>query len=124
MTAALLEEKAPKTVDRLWDALPVDVAEHARWSGNAGCVPMPAGAFEGLAVENQVSFCCPGSVCLIPDRGVLLFAYGQSQARTEAGNVWATLCGTVEGDTADFFARLAESQRRGRKPISIRRLED
>jgi len=124
VSATLFEDKAPRATELVWGALPLSAdLRHARWSGNAAFVAAQALKTTDLGVENQVSFCYPGSLCLLPDRGEIVFAYGQSQARTEAGNVWASHFGTLEGDTSALFAVLAETQRKGRKAITIRRLE-
>jgi hypothetical protein len=125
VTGALFEDRAPRAVDRLWEALPVSTElRHARRSGNAAYVVAPGMASSDLAVENQVSFCYPGSICLMPSTGTFLLAYGQAQARTEDGNVWVTHLGELEGDTAAFFALLAETQRKGVKQVTITRVED
>lgn len=125
VTATLLEDKAPNAVQHMWAQLPVTAEmRHARRSGNAAYAVMHEAADAGLSVENQVSFCYPGSICLMPATGTLLFSYGQTQARTEDGNVWVTHLGTIEGDLKPFFAVLAERQRRGVEPITITREED
>lgn len=125
VTGALFEDKAPRAADRLWEALPVSTAlRHARRSGNAAYLVPPGMATTELAVENQVSFCYPGSICLMPSTGTILLAYGQAQARTEDGNVWVTHLGELEGNTAAFFALLAETQRKGVRQITITRVED
>jgi hypothetical protein len=124
ITATLLDDKAPDAVEAVWGALPLAATlRHARWSGNAAFVPVPELVKPELKVENQVSFVYPGAICLLPDRGELILGYGQSQARTEAGNVWVSHVAALDGDPAEFFALLAETQKKGHKPISIRRLE-
>ena len=122
--ARLYEDKAPKTVDLLWKALPLaGPLHHARWSGSAAYFAATALRVPSLAVENQVSFPYPGALCLLPTEGEIVFAYAQCQARTSAGNVWPAHFGELEGDTAAFFALLAETQAKGVQPMSIRREE-
>jgi len=121
----LFEDKAPAATESLWDALPITVElRHARRSGNAAYSVVPPLRSAGLIVENQVSFCYPGSICLIPESSTLLWSYGQTQARTERGNVWATHLGEVDGESSDFFALLAQTQRRGVSSMTIARMED
>jgi hypothetical protein len=124
VNGVLFEDKAPEAAEAVWKSLPISTElRHARRSGNAAYLVATGVAASNLGVENQVSFCYPGSICLMPATGTFLLSYGQTQARTEDGNVWVTHLGELEGDLARFFALLAESQRKGLKSITIRKAE-
>ena len=122
--ASLHEDLAPKTVSRLWEVLPIEQKlRHVRWGGNAAYALVPELKDPSFPVENQVSFYVPGTVCLKPEHGELSFSYGQAQARSLAGNGWATHFATLEGDTAEFLKVLNRTQREGTKRLVIRRKE-
>jgi hypothetical protein len=120
--AALHEDLAPKTVDRLWNALPVEQKlRHVRWGGNAAYVLVPELEDPSFPVENQVSFYVPGTIGYRPEHGELAFSYGQAQARSLAGNGWATHFAPLKGDTTEFLKVLQRTQREGAKRLVIRR---
>ncbi len=122
--ASLHEDVAPKTVDRIWNALPVEQKlRHVRWSGNAAYVLVPELEDPSFPLENQVSFYVSGAVAYRPEHGELAFSYGQAQARDLAGNGWASHFATLQGDTAEFLKMLQRTQREGAKRLVIRRKE-
>jgi hypothetical protein len=122
--ARMLEENAPQTVARFWDALPIeDTLRHVRWSGMAGYVLISDLADPSFPFENRVSFYPAGTISLRPEHGELAFAYGQAQARDVIGNGWATHFATLEGDAGSFLAKVAATKRQGGKALTIRRQE-
>lgn len=122
--ARLLEENAPQTVARFWEALPIeDTLRHVRWSGMAGYVLISDLTDPSFPFENRVSFYPAGTISLRPEHGELAFAYGQAQARDVNGNGWATHFATLEGDSGPFLAKVAATKRQGGKPLTIRRQE-
>lgn len=126
VTARLNEEAAKQAVGLVWRSLPMTAPlRHARWSGSAAYLAAPQLRAPGLTLENRVSFPRPGTLCLLPSEGEIVFAYGgECQARTRAGNAWVSHFGEIEGDTARFFALLAETQSKGRKTMTIRGVEE
>ena len=123
-TARLLEDKAPNTIRRLWEALPIEqTLRHVRWGGNAAYILVPELKDPSFGVENQVSFYFPRTIGYKPEHGEFAFSYGQAQARSLAGNGWATHVATLEGDTEAFLKLLERTQREGAKKLVIRRKE-
>ncbi len=125
VTARLLEEKAPKTVERFWEALPIEqTLRHVRWGGNAAYVLVPELKDPSFGLESQVSFYHPGTIGYKPEHGELAFSYGQAQARSLAGNGWATHFATLEGEVESYLKVLERTQREGAKRLVMRRKED
>lgn len=123
--ARLLEEKAPNTISRFWNALPIEQKlRHARWGGNMAYILEPRLKHPSLLVENQVSFCIPGDIVYKPSHGEFAFSYGQAQARNPAGNDWATHFASFEGDFRPFLDMMQRTQCEGAKQLVIRRKED
>lgn len=121
-TAVLHEEKAPRSVERFWNALPIDeTMRHVRWSGSAGYILSPALRDPSFALEDRVSFYVPGTVNFRPEHGEVAIAYGPAQARDGRGIAWATPLATLEGDASAFLAAVASMQHTGRKRLVIRR---
>src|SRR6266516_535592 len=87
VTARLLEDKAPNTIRRFWEALPIEqTLRHVRWGGNAAYILVPELKDPSFGVENQVSFYFPRTIGYKPEHGEFAFSYGQAQARSLAGN--------------------------------------
>src|SRR5438094_6795266 len=90
-SAVLHENAAPKTVQRLWDALPIEeTLRHVRWSGSAGYIMAAALRDPSFPLENRVSFYQPGALHLKPEHGEVAISYGPAQAREPTGIGWAT----------------------------------
>jgi hypothetical protein len=124
VVARLLEDQAPQTVARFWEALPIeDTLRHVRWSGMAGYILASSLADPAFPFENRVSFYPAKTIALRPEHGELAFSYGQAQARYVDGNGWATHFATLEGDAEPFLAIVAATKRQGGKPLTIRRQE-
>jgi hypothetical protein len=124
-TALLEEARAPKTVARVWAALPVEEPlKHVRWSGSAGYVLASSLRDASLPLENAVSFYLPGTLNMRPEHGEIAISYGRAQARDEAGNGWATHLATLEGDATAFLAAVARTHHEGQKRLKMTRLAD
>jgi len=123
-TARLLEEEAPQTVQRLWEALPIEeTLRHVRWGGNAAYVLVRALRDPSFPFENRVSFYTPATIALKPQHGELAFSYGQAQARDGRGNGWATHFAVLESGIEPFLTVLQRTQREGGKHLTMRRKE-
>jgi hypothetical protein len=125
VTAVLLEELAPRTTNAFWEILPIEqTLRHVRWGGNGAYVIERKLRDEALfPLENRIAYYFPNTIALKPEHGELAFSYGQSQARSLAGNGWAAHFANIEGDTTAFLDVLAKTQREGGKPMVIRRKE-
>jgi hypothetical protein len=139
--ARLLEDRAPRTCQALWEALPFEGrAVHAMWSGNM-CRTLDAAPIDVEAVESGLSFQYPGLVVYYPPRREIAVCYGDARFRGSAGAAYVTpiaevlgfarpaapaLAGTRGNPTGDLDA-LAESAARlqfeGATPIRFRRSE-
>jgi hypothetical protein len=126
VTAELLDEEAPRTTNAFWAILPIEhTLRHVRWGGNGAYVLERKLRDETLfPLENRIAYYFPNTIALKPEHGELAFSYGQSQARSLAGNGWAAhFANIVGGDTASFLKALASTQHEGGKPITMRRKE-
>lgn len=122
--ARLLEDTAPVSVQRIWDALPIDATlRHLRWGGSAAYVLVDAIRDKAMPPENRISFGAPATIAYKPEHGELAFSYGQSQARDQFGNGWATELAVLEGDVERFLKLLARTQHEGATQLTIRRKE-
>lgn len=121
-TATLLEEQAPKTAQKVWEALPIEeTLRHVRWSGSAGYILSSVLHDAAFPLENRVSIYPPGSIALRPIHGEVAITYGPAQARDWFGNAWATHFANLEGDASAFLAAVARVQHEGKKSLVIRR---
>lgn len=122
--ARLLEEKAPRTVNMIWNALPIErMLYHARWSGNMAYFREPGLEDPLFVLENRISYLIPGDVAYIPAYGEFAFSFGQAQARDSSGNCWASHFASFEGDFRLFLEKIQQTQCDGAKKIVIRRKE-
>jgi hypothetical protein len=121
-TGRLEENAAPRTVTAFRRLLPLEAKlVHARWSGEAGWVPLGDPDLE-IGPENATSYPSPGELVLYPG-GVseteLLLAYGYvsfaSKAGRLAGNHFATIVSGSE-QLRDLGHALLWN---GAQPISI-----
>ncbi len=121
-TAVLHEQAAPRSVERVWNALPIEeTMRHVRWSGSAGYILSSALRDPSFPLENRVSIYIPGTVNFRPEHGEVAIAYGPAQARDGNGIAWATHLATLEGDASAFLNAIAKLQHVGRKRLVVRR---
>jgi hypothetical protein len=127
--ARLHENAAPKTVVRLWAALPLEERlRHVRWSGDAGyrMVSKLADsthlADNTHTVENPVSFYPSAGIVFRWEHGEIAFCYGQAQARDHMRvAAWACHVGTLEDNAAAFLDKVQATASEGAKPIRLAR---
>jgi hypothetical protein len=108
--AELLEDAAPLTSKRLWDALPVEGTMHnLRYGGNATFVVDQRLADRTLPVENRVTFHVRGTLAFYPEWGELVLPYGPAQVRDpHSVAAWATVFARL---TTNADALLAAAER-------------
>lgn len=124
VVARLLDDKAPATADRFWEALPIDQKlRHLRWGGSAAYVLESRVKDHDLAIENPVAFYPPGTIGFRPEHGEIAISYGQAQVRGTQGNAFATYLADLEGDCSQFLDVMMRTQREGAKRLQIRRKE-
>ena len=122
--ARLLEDEAPLTVRKFWDALPFDESFlQARRGGATGYFITQKMHDEELPFENRVSFYIPGTINLKPIHGEVCIPYGQAQARTVTGNEYATQFAKLVGGYEPFLAVVARLLTEGRKQLVITKRE-
>jgi hypothetical protein len=120
--AELHETEAPKTAQKIWDALPIEeTLRHVRWSGSAGYILADSLRDPKFPLENRTSFYTPGTLNLRPEHGEVAISYGPAQARDPRGNAWATHFATLEGNASAFLQAVARVQHEGKKQLVIRR---
>jgi hypothetical protein len=127
VTARLLEERAPKTCDLMWQALPYeDRVTHAKWSGamfhTNTPIDLPAG--DGgypFGMEAPCAFQAPGEVVYFRPAKEFAVAYGESQFSWQTGPLFVTPVAMIEGDLAEFAKKGDELVWKGAKRFVIRR---
>jgi uncharacterized protein DUF3830 len=120
VVARLLEDEAPLTVRKFWDALPFDEPiRQARRSGATAYFISPKMRDHELPFENRVSFYTPGTLNLKAIHGEVCIPYGQAQARTVTGNEYATQFAKLLGDYEPFLAVVGRLLTEGRKQLTI-----
>jgi hypothetical protein len=122
--AMLNEEKAPKTCQAVWEALPFEGrAVHAQISGEMFRMldETPVGELE---IESRVTHQYPGAMVFFPPIKEIAFCIGE--ARFSGGVIPSTLTplGDIEGDFSAFAAKGDALDRTGAKPIRFRRAAD
>jgi len=122
--AVLAEDAAPKSSQKVWDALPLEVTlRHLRWGGSAGYILAESLRDPEFPRENRVSIYAPGTLNFQAEYGEVSIAYGPAQARDATGNAWATQVATLEGDAHAFLDAVARTQHEGKKQLLIKRRE-
>jgi Protein of unknown function (DUF3830) len=101
LTARLEEEKAPKTIAALRKLLPLEgKLLQARWSGEAGWVPLGWDLELGLEAENATSYPAAGELLLYPgglSEVEILFPYGATCFASKMGQLAGNHFATIEG---------------------------
>ncbi len=122
--AKLNEDRAPKTSQAVWDALPFEGrAVHAQISGEMFRMldHTPVGELE---IEGAVTHQYPGLIVFYPPIKEIAFCVGE--ARFSGGVMPSTLTplADIEGDFGTFAAKGDSLDRTGAKPIRFRRAAD
>jgi len=127
VTARLLEERAPKTCERLWAALPYeDRVTHAKWSGQMFHtntpidLPVPGG-MPPLDIESPSALQAPGEVVYYRPGVEFAVAYGESRFCWESGPLFVTPVAMIEDDLTEFAKKAEQLVWQGAKRFSMRR---
>jgi hypothetical protein len=132
VSAVLYDDKAPVTVEKLWECLPFeDKVTHAKWSGQMfhtnTALPINLDPQQvqqwPFGLENPVGFQAPGDIVYLPAIKELAVAYGEAQFSWVLGSIMVTGIGRIEGDLAAFAKKADRLQWEGAKRFVIRRLE-
>ncbi len=120
LTARLLDDKAPKLGQALWDSLPLEGAvTNVAWSGNMlrlwVKIPEPSGP------ENVTQLQYPGDILFVPGWNGLRFVYGPAQMRGAAGVHPVPCVGRLVGDLTDFVKVAKRIEWDGAKQMSVAR---
>ena len=116
--AELFEEKAPKYVEALWNALPLDgIVSHANFSGEEMSIPTP----ELTRVKENIAYkTCPGDLGYGAGKGSGLIVYYGNLSVTKPGCVFGRITSNLEGIQKEGRRVWKE---RGKKMV-IRKLEE
>ncbi len=120
LTADLLEAKAPKLCQIIWDALPLEgPVTNVNWSGNMlrlwVMIPEPP------EPENVSELQYPGDILFVPSWNGLRFVYGPAQMRGAAGAHPVPRVGRLVGDLSDFVKLANRVEWEGAKRMSLAR---
>ena len=126
ITARLLDKKAPKTCQAIWDILPFgDQVTHGRWSGGRlhtnDHPKLNIDASHYPMIENPCAFQAPGDVVVMPLINEITVSYAPGSFRW-MGQQWiVTKVGVIEGDMSQFARKIERLQWEGAKKLVIRR---
>lgn len=127
VTARLLEDKAPKTCDQMWAALPYEDpgVTHAKWSGSMFHTnkPIELPVWDGhypFGIEGRCAFQSPGEVVYFPPAKEFAVAYGDSQFSWQTGPLFVTSMAMIEDDLTEFAKKAEELIWKGAKRFVIR----
>ncbi len=125
-TARLLDKRAPKTCQALWDVLPFeDMVTHARWSGgrlhtnkhpklNIDVTKYPI-------IENPSGWQAPGDITVMPLINEITIPYAPGKFMWMGESWIVTKIAVVEGEWTDFARKIDRLQWEGAKKLIIRR---
>ncbi len=126
VTARLLPERAPKTCDLVWAALPYeDRVTHAKWSGQMFHTNTPIDLPVGDGSyphghEGATAFQSPGMVVYYRPAKEFAVSYGDAQFSWEGGALFVTPVAMIEDDLAEFAKKAEELMWKGAKRFVIR----
>jgi hypothetical protein len=114
------EEKAPKTCQAIWEALPLQGSvTNVNWSGEMlrlwVTIPEPP------EPENVVTLQHPGHILFVPGWNGLRFVYGPAQMRGPRGPHPVPRVGRLRGDLAEFVERARRVEWDGARPMTVDR---
>ena len=126
VAAKLLDDKAPKTCQALWDVLPFeDQVTHARWSGgrchtnNHPKLNIDASGYP--MIENASATQAPGDVVVMPLINEITVSYAPGPFGW-MGQQWiVTKVAVIEGEMGEFARKIERLQWEGAKKLVIRR---
>ncbi len=120
LTGELMEDKAPKLCQSLWDALPLEgQVTNTTWSGEMlrlwVTIPEPA------EQENVAVLQSPGDILFIPGWNGLRFVYGPAQMRGPKGPHPVPKVGRLGGNLAAFVKLAQQVEWEGAKKMRLAR---
>ncbi|HSE94785.1 MAG TPA: DUF3830 family protein [Methylomirabilota bacterium] len=130
VTARLLEERAPRTCEAMWHALPYeDRVTHAKWSGAMfhTNTPVLLGTWDGRyphGIEGRCAFQAPGEMVYYEPAKEFAVAYGEAQFSWQTGPIFVTPVAVIEDDLTAFARKGEELVWKGAKRFVIRRRPD
>jgi hypothetical protein len=129
VTAVLYDDRAPVTVGKLWESLPLeDRVTHAKWSGDMFHtntelpIDLDVSRFP-FGMENPVGFQAPGDIVYLPAIRELAIAYGAARFAWLTGAMMVSGLGRIEGDLTAFAKKAERLQWDGAKTLVLRRLD-
>ncbi len=121
--AELYEDKAPKLVKAIWDALPFEGSvTNTTWSGQLVRLWVNIQEPEGKP-ENPAELPHPGDILFVPSWNGLRFVYGQGWMRGPHGPFAVPRVGKLHGDIKAFAAIANQIQYDAAKKFVVRRME-
>ncbi len=122
LTGELLEDKAPKLCQAIWNALPMEgEVTNTTWSGEMlrlwVKIPEPAEP-ENVTVLQQ-----PGDILFVPGWNGLRFVYGPAQMRGPKGPHPVPQVGRLRGDLGGFVKIAQRVEWEGAKEMRLTRGE-
>lgn len=129
VTARLLDDKAPKLCQAIWDVLPIDeMAAHAQWSGAMFRTTknkwLDFKVDYPQALENRGGFQAPGDVVFYPPAKELAIAYGEAQFSWVTGNSIVSTIAVIEDDLSELTKKAEQLQFNAAKMMSVRALDE
>ena len=124
----MLDNEAPITCERLWQALPYkDKFTHSIWSGltiHSNIHPnLELDISKYPLIENPVGFIAPGDVFIWPHNGLIGIAYGSTEFRWLTGPWVVTKIGIIENQLEDFARKAGRMMWEGSTNITIQKGE-
>lgn len=123
--ARLNEDKAPKTTEAVWGALPLEgTAVHAQVSGQMFRMLEEVPVEENMELESGEYFQRPGELVFYPGIREIAFCAGEAMFAATEQAFKLTPLADIEGDPADFLKLGDDMQFTGPLPIRFRRSDD
>lgn len=120
LTGRVLEDKAPKICQALWDSLPLEGSvTNVTWSGNM--LRLWVNIPEPPEPENVSELQHPGDILFVPGWNGLRFVYGPAQMRGPAGAHPVPRIGRLDGDLTDFVKLAKQVEWEGAKKMALAR---
>ena len=122
-TATLFEDKAPKTLEALWKALPIDdpAAVHAMWSWEMFHLTPNIVNLGVQEVENPKAFQWPGEIVFYPPIQEIAICYGEARFTGPIGPLRVSGLGMIQGKLDLLKQKASTLQTEGKKHIVFRR---
>ena len=120
LASQLLEDKAPKICQALWDILPLEGSvTNVNWGGNM--LRLWVNIPEPPEPENVSQLQYPGDILFVPGWNGLRFVYGPAQMRGAAGAHPVPRIGRLVGDLTDFVKLAKRVEWQGAKKMTVAR---